>query len=110
MIPLYLHLKSKHREYSENNQSNHFLYYFKLHNIKRTTVITEADTICRYLKTIFKKSQSPGKSNYPSISGEWNAPPTFSFSARFAPASVSLAQAASTASLLPEITSWPGQL
>ena len=45
-----------------------------------------------------------------SIRGEWNAPPTGRRSARLAPASLSLAQAASTASTLPEITSWPGQL
>ena len=44
------------------------------------------------------------------ISGEWNAPPTFSGNARLAPAAFSSSQASSMPSFEPEMTSWPGQL
>jgi hypothetical protein len=45
-----------------------------------------------------------------SISGLWKAPPTGSTNARLAPAAFRASQAAFTASMLPLITSWPGQL
>ena len=44
------------------------------------------------------------------INGEWNAPPTLKGKARLAPASVSFSQASLTPSMLPEITTCPGQL
>ncbi len=43
-------------------------------------------------------------------SGLWNAPETFSLTARFAPSSWAAAQQASTAPCAPETTIWPGQL
>ena len=45
-----------------------------------------------------------------STSGEWNAPETFSRTARRAPSRWASSQHSSTASVSPETTSWPGQL
>jgi hypothetical protein len=43
-------------------------------------------------------------------SGEWNAPETFSLTARRAPASCASSMHSSTAGFSPETTIWPGQL
>jgi hypothetical protein len=44
------------------------------------------------------------------MSGEWNAPDTFSRTARFAPAAFASSMARSTAGTSPLMTSWPGEL
>ena len=52
-------LKKQQRENHKNDQSNHFLYDFKLHQAKRTAIAFKPNAIGRHLKKIFKQSQSP---------------------------------------------------
>lgn len=51
--------KEKHRENYKNNQSNHFLNDFELHQIERAAVAFVSNFVGRNLKEIFKQGQSP---------------------------------------------------
>ena len=52
-------LKKEQREKHKNDQSNHFLNDFKLHQSKRSAIAFIPNAIGWNLKKVFKQSQSP---------------------------------------------------
>lgn len=52
-------LKRQCAEKNKNGKGNNLLYNFELHQRKRPSVALEAQTICRNLKTVFEKCDTP---------------------------------------------------
>ena len=44
---------------SEYREGDHFLDHLQLHQVERTTIIDESDSICRDLRAIFKECDGP---------------------------------------------------
>ncbi len=49
VVPPYLHLESHHRKKDKDHQRYYLLYYLELHQIKRTSVALETDSVGRDL-------------------------------------------------------------
>ena len=49
------HKMCQNREYNEGNT---LLDYFQLHQGKRSSVSNKADTVCRYLTTVFERNNA----------------------------------------------------
>ena len=60
MVPLqWLALEHHSREDSEDSKGYHFLDYFQLHEVERTSVFCKSDPVRRNLGTVFEECDSP---------------------------------------------------
>lgn len=55
VVPFQLHLERNHGENGKHGQRNHLLNHFQLHDVKRSSTVSEPQTVGRNLQTVFKK-------------------------------------------------------
>ena len=53
MVPFQLHLERNHGENGKHGQRNHLLNHFQLHDVKRSSTVSEPQTVGRNLQTVF---------------------------------------------------------
>lgn len=53
VVPFQLHLERNHGENGKHGQRNHLLNHFQLHDVKRSSTVSEPQTVGRNLQTVF---------------------------------------------------------
>lgn len=56
------------RHYGKYDEADDLLYHLELHEIERSAIIDESESVSRYLTTVFKERDAPRESN---DSNEW---------------------------------------
>lgn len=56
------------RYYCKDDETDDLLYHLELNEIERSAIINEAESVSRYLATVFKERDAPRESN---DSNEW---------------------------------------
>lgn len=62
MVPPQFRLERPYGEHGKDGQRYHFLYHLELHNVERSAIVAETETVGRYLQTIFEESDAPTES------------------------------------------------
>ena len=53
VVPFQLHLERNYGENGKHGQRNHLLNHFQLHDVKRSSTVSEPQTVGRNLQTVF---------------------------------------------------------
>lgn len=47
------------RHYGKYDEADDFLYHLELHEIERSAIVYESESVSRYLATVFKECDAP---------------------------------------------------